>query len=84
MPARVVHVFARTPQIALADRNFEAAELRREVTVATAASEPTLLQLRQLLLDPAVNREFVRLRAELDETQKELKRVQVGYSTRRF
>ncbi len=36
------------------------------------------MQLRQLLLDPAVNREFVRMRGELDEAQKELKRVQVG------
>jgi hypothetical protein len=41
-------------QIALSDRCFEAAELRREVVVAAAASEPSVLQLRQLLLDPAV------------------------------
>lgn len=37
-----------------------------------------MVQLKQLLLDPALNKEFNRLKAELEETQKELKHVQVG------
>ncbi len=68
-----------TPQITLADRNFEAAELRREVANSWTVSEPNLLQLRQLLLDPAVNREYVRMRAELEEAQREVKKLQVRF-----
>lgn len=35
--------------------------LRKELHEAQLASEPNVLQLKQLLTDPAVNREFLRL-----------------------
>ena len=41
-------------------------------------SDPNIVQVRQLLLDPAVHREFVRMRGELEDCQKELKHTQVG------
>ena len=62
--------------IQLAEKNFESTELRRELNSAWQASDPSILQLKQLLLDPAINREFQRLKSELAETQKELKHVQ--------
>jgi pre-mRNA-splicing regulator WTAP len=62
--------------IQLAEKNFESTELRRELNSAWQASDPSIIQLKQLLLDPAINREFQRLKSELGETQKELKHVQ--------
>ncbi|KAG2442105.1 hypothetical protein HYH02_009594 [Chlamydomonas schloesseri] len=59
-------------QMQLADRNLEALELRRELAAAAAAAEPSVVQLKQLMLDPAVAREFARLRAELEAAQAEL------------
>lgn len=52
--------------------------LRRELHAARAAGEPSVLQLRQLLLDPAVNREFARLRTEAAAAQQELQAVRVS------
>lgn len=43
---------------------------------AWQSSEPAVIQLKQLLLDPAVLKEFQYLRAELEESQRELKKVQ--------
>ncbi|PNW81227.1 hypothetical protein CHLRE_07g347350v5 [Chlamydomonas reinhardtii] len=56
-------------QMQLADRSLEALELRRELASASAAAEPSVVQLKQLMLDPAVAREFARLRAELEAAQ---------------
>lgn len=47
----------------------QALELRRELASASAAAEPSVVQLKQLMLDPAVAREFARLRAELEAAQ---------------
>lgn len=38
----------------------------------------------QLLLDPALNKEFNRLKAELESTQKELKHVQQELAATNF
>ncbi len=43
-------------QMQLADRSAEALELRRELSAAAAAADPSVVQLRQLMLDPAVAR----------------------------
>lgn len=45
--------------------------LRKELHAARAAGEPRVLQLRQLLIEPAVNREFGRLAEGLQEAQRE-------------
>lgn len=63
-------------QLQLAERKLEGAELRKELNTAWAAADPNVVQLKQLLLDPALNREFNRMKAELEATQKELKHVQ--------
>ena len=62
--------------IQLAERNLEGVELRRELNTAWSSADPNVIQLKQLLLDPALNKEFSRLKAELESTQKELKHVQ--------
>lgn len=49
-------------QMQLAERSLECLELRRELASASAASDPSVVQLKQLMLDPAVAREFQRLR----------------------
>ncbi|GLC53434.1 hypothetical protein PLESTB_000744700 [Pleodorina starrii] len=59
-------------QMQLADRNLESLELRRELAVAASAADPSVVQLKQLMLDPAVAREFARLRGELETAQAEL------------
>ncbi|GIL53487.1 hypothetical protein Vafri_9057 [Volvox africanus] len=59
-------------QMQLADRNLEALELRRELASAASAADPSVVQLKQLMLDPAVAREFARLRSELEAAQAEL------------
>ena len=51
-------------------------ELQRELQAQWAAGEPAMLQLKQLLLDPAVNREFTRLSSELDEARAQLRAAQ--------
>mmetsp|Transcript_23737 Transcript_23737/g.52082 ORF Transcript_23737/g.52082 Transcript_23737/m.52082 type:complete len:347 (+) Transcript_23737:93-1133(+) len=71
-------------QIQLAERNLEAVELRRGLQSAWAAADPNVIQLKQLLLDPALNREFTRLRSELESTQKELKHVQEELAATNF
>ncbi|GFR51413.1 hypothetical protein Agub_g13701, partial [Astrephomene gubernaculifera] len=59
-------------QMQLADRNLEALELRRELAAVSAAADPSVVQLKQLMLDPAVAREFSRLKGELEAAQAEL------------
>eukprot|EP00887_Chlorella_sp_A99_P001621 scaffold8.g1621.t1 len=53
-------------------RSAENLQLRRELSAARQAAEPSVVQLRQLLLDPAVNREVSRLRTELEARMREL------------
>eukprot|EP00798_Chlamydomonas_sp_ICE-L_P017957 gene17957-24361_t len=62
--------------IQLAERNLEVVELRRDLSNAWAAADPNVVQLKQLLLDPALNKEFSRLKSELEATQAELKNTQ--------
>ncbi|KAI7838354.1 hypothetical protein COHA_007922 [Chlorella ohadii] len=53
-------------------------QLRGALHVAKQAAEPSVVQLRQLLLDPAVNREFAGLRAELEGRTRELALAQAA------
>lgn len=53
-------------------------QLRGALHVAKQAAEPSVVQLRQLLLDPAVNREFAGLRAELEARTRELALAQAA------
>jgi multidrug efflux pump subunit AcrA (membrane-fusion protein) len=52
-------------------------QLRQALHAARAAAEPSVVQLRQLLLDPGVNREFSALRAELEARSRELAAAQL-------
>lgn len=52
-------------------------QLRQALHSARAAAEPSVVQLRQLLLDPGVNREFSALRAELEARSRELAAAQL-------
>lgn len=52
-------------------RMQEDVELRRELQMARAVSEPTVLQLRQLMLEPAVNAEFSRMAAVAEAARNE-------------
>lgn len=49
---------------ALAEKTLEGVALRRTLAAATARAAPSVAQARQLALDPAVAREFERLRAD--------------------
>lgn len=60
----------------LSERNLESVELRKELSAALGAADTNVVQLKQLMLDPALNREFVRLRSELEASKKELKAAQ--------
>ncbi|MEW5307025.1 MAG: hypothetical protein WDW36_009446 [Sanguina aurantia] len=71
-------------QISLAERNLEGVELRREVAGAVAGADPAIIQLKQLLLDPAVGREFTRLRGDLEIAQMALKTAQEDLSAVAF
>jgi hypothetical protein len=51
-------------------------ELQKELQTQWSAGEPAMLQLKQLLLDPAVNREFTRLGGELEEARGALRGAQ--------
>ncbi|GAB4813595.1 hypothetical protein N2152v2_000641 [Parachlorella kessleri] len=63
-------------QAALCAKTLENLDLRRQLQAAKQASDPSVVQLRQVLLDPAVNREFSRLRAEAEAKARELKIAQ--------
>ncbi|KAL6750201.1 hypothetical protein V8C86DRAFT_3110040 [Haematococcus lacustris] len=71
-------------QVALAERNLEAAELRREAGAAVVAGEASVVQLKQLLLDPAVSREYARLKGELEEAQRDVKKLQEELAVAHF
>ncbi|KAK9813270.1 hypothetical protein WJX72_011713 [[Myrmecia] bisecta] len=63
-------------QMQLAERTMENIDLRRQLHQARQAADPTIAQVRQLLLDPAVAREFQRLREEVEGKAKEVKQLQ--------
>lgn len=50
----------------------EDVDLRRELQLSRAVSEPSVLQLRQLLLEPAVNAEFARVAAAAEAAKVEV------------
>ena len=59
-------------------------QLRQALHTAKQAAEPSVVQLRQLLLDPAVNREFAGLRAELEGRMRELAAAQLELAALKF
>jgi len=59
-------------QVQLANASLENVELRREVGAGWQASEPSVLQVRQLVLDPAVSKEFQRQQRELEERSRQV------------
>lgn len=63
-------------QLQVSERTLEATELRRELSRSLQAFEPAFVQMKQLVLDPAVNKEFQRLKQELEDERKEVKRLQ--------
>lgn len=62
-------------QSSLADATAENLTLRRETSSGWQSSEPAILQLKQLLLEPAINREFSRLREKLQQAQSEARQA---------
>ena len=67
-----------TNQAQVCASQAENLQLRGALHVAKQAAEPSVVQLRQLLLDPAVNREFAGLRAELEGRTRELALAQAA------
>ncbi|BDA49124.1 probable pre-mRNA-splicing regulator WTAP [Coccomyxa sp. Obi] len=63
-------------QTALAEKNLEILELRWRVAAARETTHPSLAQARQLLTDPAVAKEFARLRDEAEAKAQEVRRLQ--------
>ncbi|PSC73342.1 prolyl-4 hydroxylase alpha subunit [Micractinium conductrix] len=59
-------------------------QLRSALHSARAVADPSLVQLRQLLLDPAVNREVSRLRTELEGARREVAAAQAELRARQF
>ncbi|KAG1661597.1 hypothetical protein FOA52_000772 [Chlamydomonas sp. UWO 241] len=57
--------------LAVFEDHAERVALQGELHAAWAAGEPNVVQLKQLLLDPAVNREFERMREQLTQAQAE-------------
>eukprot|EP00879_Flechtneria_rotunda_P033185 GHRR01036730.1.p1 GENE.GHRR01036730.1~~GHRR01036730.1.p1 ORF type:complete len:292 (+),score=108.66 GHRR01036730.1:506-1381(+) len=53
-------------QVQVAHLTLQNLELRRELGSGWAAAEPSVVQVRQLVLDPAIQHEFSRLRQELE------------------
>lgn len=62
-------------QAQLMEKILENMELRRHLHAAKAAAEPNVVQVRQLLLDPAVNREFQKIHKALEDKTEEAKRL---------
>ena len=69
---------------AVCQAQAENLQLRQALHVAKQAAEPSVVQLRQLLLDPAVNREFAGLRAELEARLRDLQAAQLELAARQF
>lgn len=51
-------------------------DLRKALNQAQLANEPAIIQVKQLLLDPAMNKEFTLLKTELESNQAEIRRLQ--------
>ncbi|KAK9821853.1 hypothetical protein WJX74_005427 [Apatococcus lobatus] len=62
-------------QAQVAEGVLEAVELRRQLHAARAAADPNIIQVRQLLLDPAVHREFQRLHHDAESKAQEIKQL---------
>lgn len=57
--------------VAVARLTRENIELRSALALAQQATEPSIVQLRQVMLDPAVNAEMLRLQKELETAKQE-------------
>eukprot|EP00210_Caulerpa_lentillifera_P009254 g8821.t1 len=51
-------------------------DLRKALNQSQLANEPAIIQVKQLLLDPAMNKEFTLLKNELESNQAEIRRLQ--------
>ncbi|WIA30870.1 hypothetical protein OEZ86_000925 [Tetradesmus obliquus] len=59
-------------QVQVAHLTLQNMELRRELGSGWSAAEPNVMQVRQLVLDPAIQQEFGRLRRQLEEQRSAL------------
>lgn len=86
LAAQLARLQAREAGLAAAvcQTQAENLQLRQALHVAKQAAEPSVVQLRQLLLDPAVNREFAGLRSELEARTRELAAAQRELAARQF
>lgn len=86
LAAQLARLQAREAGLAAAvcQAQAENLQLRQALHVAKQAAEPSVVQLRQLLLDPAVNREFAGLRSELEARTRELAAAQRELAARQF
>lgn len=71
-------------QAAASQTAAENLQLRQALHSAKQAAEPSVVQLRQLLLDPAVNREFAAMRADLEARTRELAIAQLELQALKF
>lgn len=60
-------------ELALALKTVEGIQLRKGLHTARQAADPNIVQVRQLLLDPAVHREFRKMRTDADAKAHEAK-----------
>eukprot|EP01025_Chloroclados_australasicus_P031164 TRINITY_DN3146_c0_g1_i1.p2 TRINITY_DN3146_c0_g1~~TRINITY_DN3146_c0_g1_i1.p2 ORF type:complete len:298 (+),score=47.61 TRINITY_DN3146_c0_g1_i1:52-945(+) len=60
-------------QFALADRTMEWLELRKRQATLAQGTEPSIIQLKQCLLDPAVHSEVMRLKGEVDKREEQIR-----------
>lgn len=60
-------------ELALAQKTVEGIQLRKGLHTARQAADPNIVQVRQLLLDPAVYREFRKMRTDADAKAHEAK-----------
>eukprot|EP00658_Telonema_sp_P-2_P072367 TRINITY_DN61505_c0_g1_i1.p2 TRINITY_DN61505_c0_g1~~TRINITY_DN61505_c0_g1_i1.p2 ORF type:complete len:252 (+),score=91.92 TRINITY_DN61505_c0_g1_i1:154-909(+) len=74
----------RTLLMRLSAKETEIAELQTHVQELAGLLAPKTLQLNALLLDPAVNMEFERLREQVASKQKELEKAQDELQAREF
>ncbi|GMH42464.1 hypothetical protein BSKO_10383 [Bryopsis sp. KO-2023] len=63
-------------QFQLYQKRIEIMSLKESLHKARLASDPAVIQLKQLLLDPALQKEFRFLKSELEEKKKEVKKLQ--------
>eukprot|EP00775_Hariotina_reticulata_P012813 gene12813-12941_t len=63
-------------QIQVSHLTLQNLELRRELGSGWAVAEPSVVQVRHLVLDPAIQQEFLRLRRELEEHKMQIQQLQ--------